>query len=157
MNWDAIGAVGEILGAMAVFLSLVYLASQIRAQNREYSIASVHEITEAFRQSLEVLTVPEMAQIYVKGVSSIDGLSDWERMSFIAVVQRFLRVYEEAYYQHSEQRLDDGNWIAMDAQYGDAISSTGFQQVWQLRKAYYRQEFRDYVDSLDISGRTYEI
>ena len=38
MNWDAIGAVGEILGAMAVFLSLVYLASQIRAQNREYRI-----------------------------------------------------------------------------------------------------------------------
>ena len=88
MNWDAIGAVGEILGAMAVFLSLVYLASQIRAQNREYRISSVHEITEAFRQSLEQLTVPEMAQIYVKGVTNIDELSDWERMSFIAIVQR---------------------------------------------------------------------
>ena len=30
MNWDAIGAVGEILGAAAVVLSLVYLATQIR-------------------------------------------------------------------------------------------------------------------------------
>ena len=106
---------------------------------------------------MEVLTVPEMSQIYVKGVTNIDELSDWERMSFIAMVQRFLRVYEEAYYQHSEQRLDDGNWAAMDKQYGDAISSTGFQQVWQLRKAYYRKEFRDYVDSLDIRGRTYKI
>jgi hypothetical protein len=157
MNWDAIGAVGEILGAMAVFLSLVYLASQIRAQNRESRISSVHEITEAFRQSLEVLSVPEMAQIYVKGVINIDELSDWERISFIAMVQGFLRVWEEAYYQHSEQRLDDGNWGAMDTQFGDAISSTGFQQVWLLRKAYYRKEFRDYVDSLDIAGKTYRI
>ena len=157
MNWDAIGAVGEILGAMAVFLSLVYLASQIRAQNRESRISSVHEITEAFRQSLEVLSAPEMAQIYVKGVINIDELSDWERISFIAMVQGFLRVWEEAYYQHSEQRLDDGNWGAMDTQFGDAISSTGFQQVWLLRKAYYRKEFRDYVDSLDIAGKTYRI
>ena len=30
MNWDAISAVGEILGAAAVVLSLVYLATQIR-------------------------------------------------------------------------------------------------------------------------------
>ena len=30
MNWEAIGAVGEILGAIAVLLSLAYLAVQIR-------------------------------------------------------------------------------------------------------------------------------
>ena len=32
MNWDAIGAVGEILGAIAVVATLLYLARQIRAQ-----------------------------------------------------------------------------------------------------------------------------
>ena len=30
MNWDAVGAIGEILGALAVFLTLLYLAAQIR-------------------------------------------------------------------------------------------------------------------------------
>ena len=30
MNWDAIGAIGEILGAIAVFMSLIYLGRQIR-------------------------------------------------------------------------------------------------------------------------------
>ena len=30
MNWGAIGAVGEILGAIAVVLTLVYLAVQVR-------------------------------------------------------------------------------------------------------------------------------
>jgi len=157
VNWDAIWAVGEILGAISVFLSLVYLGSQIRAQNRESRIASVHEITEAFCQSLEALTVPEMAQIYVKGVIDINELNDWERMSFIAIVQRFLRVWEEAYYQHSEERLDDGNWGTMDTRYGDAISPAGFQQVRLMRKAYYRKEFRDYVDSMYIGDRTYRI
>lgn len=34
MNWDMIGAVGEIVGAAAVVVSLVYLAQQVRVSNR---------------------------------------------------------------------------------------------------------------------------
>ena len=30
MNWEAIGALGEMIGAVAVVVSLVYLAVQIR-------------------------------------------------------------------------------------------------------------------------------
>ena len=31
MNWDAIGAIAELLGAVGVIASLVYLATQISA------------------------------------------------------------------------------------------------------------------------------
>ncbi|MFK7977142.1 MAG: hypothetical protein AB8C02_13490 [Halioglobus sp.] len=34
MNWDAIGAIGEVIGATAVVVSLVYLASQVLVSNR---------------------------------------------------------------------------------------------------------------------------
>ena len=34
MNWDAVGAIAELLGAIGVIASLVYLATQIR-QSRE--------------------------------------------------------------------------------------------------------------------------
>jgi len=34
MNWDAIGAVGEIVGAAAVVVSLIYLARQMRMSNK---------------------------------------------------------------------------------------------------------------------------
>ena len=30
MNWDAAGAIGEIVGAFAVLATLIYLAKQIR-------------------------------------------------------------------------------------------------------------------------------
>ena len=38
MNWDAIGAVGEIIGALAVVVTLAYLAVQIRASTRETEV-----------------------------------------------------------------------------------------------------------------------
>ena len=43
MNWDALGAFGEIIGAIAVLATLLYLAKQIRQSNR-FAIAS-SEIT----------------------------------------------------------------------------------------------------------------
>ena len=34
MNWDALGAIAELLGAIAVFLTLAYLAVQIRQSSK---------------------------------------------------------------------------------------------------------------------------
>jgi len=39
MNWDAIGAVGELLGSLAVFVTLGYLAVQVRHARAEASRA----------------------------------------------------------------------------------------------------------------------
>ena len=41
MNWEAIGAVGETVGALAVLLTLVYLAMQIRQNTRSVQAAAV--------------------------------------------------------------------------------------------------------------------
>lgn len=35
MNWDALGASGEIIGAVAVLVTLYYLTIQIKIQNQE--------------------------------------------------------------------------------------------------------------------------
>ena len=37
MNWDAIGAIAELLGAVGVIASLVYLAGQIRHSREQMS------------------------------------------------------------------------------------------------------------------------
>jgi hypothetical protein len=42
MNWDAIGAIGEIVGAIAVLATLIYLAIQIR-QNSAIQRAQTHQ------------------------------------------------------------------------------------------------------------------
>ena len=39
MNWEAIGAIGEIIGAISVLATLIFLSSQLR-QNTIAPIAS---------------------------------------------------------------------------------------------------------------------
>jgi hypothetical protein len=38
LNWEAIGALGEVVGAAAVFISLLYLGTQIQSSKRSDQI-----------------------------------------------------------------------------------------------------------------------
>lgn len=49
MNWDAIGAIGETLGAVAVFVTLGYLAIQVRHARSEARRAISQGRNEAIR------------------------------------------------------------------------------------------------------------
>ena len=75
MNWEAIGAGGEVFGALGVMVTLIYLATQIRVQNRESRIASVHEISEGYRQLVAEMIYPNLSEVWVKAVK------DWTRKS----------------------------------------------------------------------------
>ena len=45
MNWEALGAIGEIVGALAVVLTLGYVAVQIRQYTRSVKSATALSLT----------------------------------------------------------------------------------------------------------------
>ncbi len=155
MNWEAIGAIGEFGGAFAVVVSLVYLASQIRAQNREARGASVHEIAGAFRDAISSLQGPEQAEVFAAALVSFDDLSDAQRLQYFSIIQKIFRVWEEAYYQYNEGRLDQRIWNAIRTQCSDVITIDAARTVWELRKHAYSIDFRSFVDS--IEGGSYRL
>ena len=151
MNWEAIGAVGEIVGAGAVVVSLIYLAVQIRTQNSESRIAGNHAISEGFRDSIAELSDPNLADISYRSISSVDSITDQELLQTFAVYQRILRVWEEAYGLHLADRIDLDLWNGMERQYTSFLAHAGIRHVWELRKGYYGEKFRTYVDALPQS------
>jgi hypothetical protein len=149
MNWDAIGAVGEIIGAIAVVVSLGYLGVQIRVQNRESRMASVHDVLEGFRTEIAAFRKVELAELLGKGTKDFEALSETERIQFIAMIQGPFRLWEEAYHQHRGNRLSLAMWEGIHAQMRDFSAPPGCQKVWALRRHTYSEEFRTYVDNVE--------
>ena len=147
MSWEAIGAVGEILGALAVVISLGYLATQIRTQNQESKIASVHEILAAYRETIVSLQHGETASIYIKAIQDYNSLNDIERIQFVALCQSMFRVWEEAYFQWKRGRLEDGYWNGMNTLILDFLATPAAQEAWNVRKHAYTPEFCTWVES----------
>jgi hypothetical protein len=50
MNWDALGAMGELFGALAVVLTLGYLAVQIRQNSDGMKVAAKLDIEKNFNE-----------------------------------------------------------------------------------------------------------
>ena len=151
MDWDAIGAIGEIVGAIAVFGSLIFLGLQIKSQNRESRFAAMHEISEAFRDSISQSVDPAIAQILVKAGEDYDSISDSEKLVVTGFVQRLMRVWEESFLQHQQGRLPDRIWNVMVSQYATLMDSPTTVRVWNARKAYYDPAFQDIVDSIQTT------
>ena len=40
VNWEAVAAIGQMLGALGVVASLLYLATQVRQNNRASAVAA---------------------------------------------------------------------------------------------------------------------
>ena len=55
MNWDAIGAIGEMIGAGAVVVSIVYLSIQIRANTRATRGSASYDAAHSWAQTNELL------------------------------------------------------------------------------------------------------
>ena len=155
MNWDAIGAIGEIVGASAVVCSLIYLAVQIRNQNKESQAAAVHEIIEGYRSSVAQLLESEMAEIWILGIDDYHQLSRTQKLRFDIYLMTTLRSFEDAYFQWKQKRLDDDIWKSALTPLIDLKATDAFGHYWQERKHQFRVEFADYVDKLEIGSYSY--
>ena len=103
MNWDALGAMGEIAGAIAVITTLFFLARQLRMNTKELERTNAHQRVEVLN-NVEALYVQiwqpilenaDLAEIYLKGVKG-QALTDVEELRFCTFINGFLSMMEAA-------------------------------------------------------------
>jgi hypothetical protein len=113
-----LGSYGEFVGAIAVVVTLAYLAIQVRQQNLESQAKSVHQILWGFRDAQAVFGDPDVAELAGKmvQVDSLEPLTDAEVLRVINLVMPMFRVWEEAFHYHKHGRLNSEIWDAIVAQ-----------------------------------------
>jgi len=147
MNWDAIGAIGEVLGAAGVIMSLLYLARQIRGEARAKRAATVHELSQAFTGFLKtVATSPDLANVYFRGISDFSSLKGDELVRFSGLLGYLFRIYEDNYYQWTEGNLDPRIWQGFESPIDDILALQGVQAWWKTRSHWYSEELRALVE-----------
>ena len=100
MNWEAIGSVGEIVGSIAVVISLIYLAVQIRHANKQSEIESFRHTWNGLNQFCDRLSEStQTASIINRGRASLESLNEDEYLVFEHIHLRLLNTLESWYLQ----------------------------------------------------------
>ena len=148
MNWEIAGAIGEVVGAVAVVLSLVYLAAQVRVQTRESKLAAMHDISVGFRDVLDRFT--SESDLFVSANNDWEKLTEAQRVRFMGLAAQYFLCWEEAFLQHEEGRLQDRNWNSIRRYFLNGLGAPSMQRAWNIRKTYYDSSFVKFVDSQTI-------
>lgn len=100
MNWDALGAIGEIVGAGAVVVTLVYLSVQIRYANKQAELETLRHTYDSLNQFCDLLSrSADTASIVNRGRESLSSLNADELLMFEHIHIRLLNNLESWHLQ----------------------------------------------------------
>jgi len=157
MNWEAIGAVAEILGALAVVGSLLYLAVQVRHSANATQAASRYATAQLTTDILVATTSDaELASILRRGQNDPDSLSDDEGFRFDILLYAIFDQWETMFSQLQRGAFSEEDWEKYDTTIiGMYFAQPGTQRFWETASDAYSTSFREYVDQ--VSGKKHSI
>ena len=126
MNWDAIGAVGELIGAAAVIISLIYLAVQIKNSKRSDQIIAASQAASAVDEWIgQMVRDGELHELYRRGLTEYESLSREDKSRFAMLIMQFLRSTETIWLHRQMDTIDSGYWSSVEASIARIVGSAG--------------------------------
>jgi hypothetical protein len=157
MDWDAIGAVGEIIGAAAVVATIFYLSVQVRQNSRSVEenvralrLTAADATVEGFARYRDRVSQPDLAALVVKGRDSYQVLSESERLQFGAIMDEYMFSYWCVFMRRREGAYDNVDWQAHLEGIRENLSFPGATEWWQSRKKVYSPVFVAELQSYGI-------
>ena len=95
MNWDAVSAVTEVLGTLAVIITLIYLSRQIRDGNRQAELEGMRFTLNGFNDYMSlVVQSQETASLLRRVRNDISSLDEDEYLQFECLHLHILNTME---------------------------------------------------------------
>jgi hypothetical protein len=135
MNFSDWSVVADIVSALGIILTLVYLAIQIRQNTRQKKLQGLQEATELFLHSYEqVSATVEDAEVFRKGLNDFDSLSTNEKACFHSKIHSLVTGFDSIWNLYMNGLLPENEFVAMRAMFISMLASPGAQRWWSAFK-----------------------
>ena len=110
MNWEAVGAVSEILGVVTVVVTLFYLAVQVKHSSSVAKAAARGAIAQMNVDSLGFYLDSQVLSSAARKTTLGEQLTPDENSNYLRWVLARMRVFENAHYQYQLGLLEEEEW-----------------------------------------------
>lgn len=144
---DYIATVAEIVAAVGVMISVIYLAIQIDGSNKELKAQSFNDALANIHKPLELLVQDqELSDIVRKGNLDPDSLTDGEWYRFLRWQLLRFDAYEYTYYANRNDSITPELWRGMDSSFSHDIREyPGIRRFWSEYQHAFADPFNTYV------------
>ena len=148
MNWDVISAFSETIGAIAVIVTIGYLAVQIRQQNAAMRSAATQEASgQAADLYLSMAMDQRLPIIFVEFLNDPTSKNSEETARFMALMTGAFFNIQNWYFQSRDGYLDESLWNSWSRVIRMMSALPGFQLFWEQRSSIYSSEFCKHLET----------
>ncbi len=141
-------AVSDILGTVAVVISLVFVAHSVNKNTAELQADNdnlMYELQDASSDSIS--TNRELASTVLK-IRRKEDVSDVEIFQFEEYITRKLNRWELAFNRNKEELLSDEAFAVWDKSYSQSFIVDFPNEWWPNWRDYYGDDFASHIDAV---------
>jgi len=160
VNWDVASTVAEIVAAVGVIFSLLYLARQIRGSSNTENSRAFESAINSFHQATANLLDTGNLDLFMKGLTDYESLSESETLKFHVLAVHFIDRFEIMLQFERLNITEKGHLTGM---FGpimrDWLNYPGFRTVWDRESPYFsvnlRQWHQENIEGKELSATGY--
>ena len=143
--------VAQVIGAVAVIASLIFVGFQLRQTSSAIRSASAQAGTGFARDLARSISADsEFARIWFVGLTDPKALNQEEWLRFVANAVSLFGMYENARIQWTKGRADEETWRQIERHAADMCHQPGLRLARKLRGHWYPPEFHAWLDALPV-------
>jgi hypothetical protein len=154
VNWEAAGAIGEIVGAAGVIATLAYLAVQTRQNTKAVNASTFQANTEIWQGWYLALAGADAPEAFGRGMAGSPTIDGPSFQKFWMVCRSLFLNFENQFYQYRHGVLDHDAFKGYErALCSMVLAWPGVRAWWPLNRDGYSRAYAEYVDALIESTR----
>jgi hypothetical protein len=154
MNWEMIGALGELLGAAAVVGTVFYLAHEVREASQEAQRARWSDLQNEISRVVQSWSDnSDLSNIVFRGFTDRDSLRPEEAFRFYSNLYPWFRAWETLFEYSEEGRLEEWRAQGTSMTMRDVLGFPGMRKYWADRRHWYSLAFQAEVDRLLVDAQ----
>ena len=146
MNWEAIGAIGELLGATVVFVSVVYLAVQIRNSGKMSEDQSFKGTIGLWNTVLTELANPQNAEVIILGLEGYHKLEPAQKFRFDSLMHLLMNTVEGSFSSMDSEfitaEIEDAILVYLDR----LFAYPGMFEWWEQARSHFTGRVEEVID-----------
>ena len=148
MTISELGSLGEFVASIAVLVTLIFLVIQMRQSTATMRRANIRHATENNSRALTALLDEGVSEIFIRGLRSLDDLSEVERYRFDNAFHQWLTSCEQIFIDQREGNFSADDFTVYENAVPGYLATPGGNAWWEERQVWYSRAFREEVARL---------
>lgn len=148
MNWDAVGALGEIVGAIAVLVTLVYVSIQVKLHSRQLEAANEQEAFRQLTEWIRRISIDPSSKSVFEKVSQNQPLSEQGEIDWAWIIVELANMGEAHFLQYRKGALSKEVWAKYEGALTAYLTTPIGRIWWTNRMAPFSADFIAHFDRI---------